>query len=89
MAERDLMRAESGEEPVLLLDDVMSELDRPRRQALSEFIASAGQALVTCTDTEDFSAELVERARVLEVRQGHLEGGGMRPVEIEEMEGRE
>ena len=72
LAERELMRAETGEEPVLLLDDVMSELDRPRRHALSQFIQDAAQAIVTCTDLDDFSPELVAGARVLNVNEGKL-----------------
>ncbi len=77
MAERDLMRAETGEEPILLLDDVMSELDRPRRAALSECIENAAQALVSCTDIEDFTPGLLERARVIEVHDGRLNGEGI------------
>jgi DNA replication and repair protein RecF len=72
LAERELMRAETGEEPILLLDDVMSELDRRRRHALSEFIEDAAQAVVTCTDLDDFTPELIARARVLEVSEGEI-----------------
>ncbi|MGE5140310.1 MAG: DNA replication/repair protein RecF [Rudaea sp.] len=72
MAERELMRAETGEEPILLLDDVMSELDRPRRRALSDLIGTASQAIVSCTDLEDFSEELIGQACVYEVSEGAI-----------------
>ena len=42
----------SGEEPVLLLDDVMSELDRTRRSRLLQEIEPY-QTFVTCTDESD------------------------------------
>jgi DNA replication and repair protein RecF len=52
LGELDVVCAERGETPVLLLDDVMSELDPYRRRQLVERIADA-QAIVTCTDLSD------------------------------------
>ncbi len=72
LAEVALMRAETGEEPVLLLDDVMSELDAPRRVALSQTVIDSPQALITTTDLEDFSSEFLSRARVLRVCDGQV-----------------
>lgn len=73
MAEMELMRRETGEEPVLLLDDVMSELDKPRRAALSHAILNAPQALVSATDLDDFTPEFLERAKILRVNEGRVE----------------
>ncbi len=73
MAEMELMRAETGEEPILLLDDVMSELDKPRRAALSHLITSASQAIISACDLDDFSEELLARARLVQVKAGQLE----------------
>lgn len=50
LAERDVLAAERGAPPLLLLDDVMSELDADRRALLVARITSAGQSLVTTTD---------------------------------------
>lgn len=72
LAEIELMRAETGEEPVLLLDDVMSELDKPRRAALSHAILSAKQAIVSATDLDDFTDEFIARARILSVSDGRV-----------------
>lgn len=74
MAELELMRAETGEEPVLLLDDVMSELDKPRRAALSTTIQNAAQAILTTTDLDHFTDEFLHYARILRVNEGKLEG---------------
>ena len=51
LAELAFFREETGEYPILLLDDVMSELDRERREQLLSFIRGEKlQALVTATD---------------------------------------
>lgn len=49
LGETALFTEESGETPVLLLDDVMSELDADRQQMLTE-LAGGVQTLVTCTE---------------------------------------
>lgn len=51
LAEVEIFRALSGEYPVLILDDVMSELDLPRRRKLLEQIGGV-QTILTCTHTE-------------------------------------
>ena len=76
LAEVELMRAETGEDPVLLLDDVMSELDAPRRAALSHTVMNAPQALITATDFDDFTDEFLAKARILHVCDGHVESEG-------------
>jgi DNA replication and repair protein RecF len=51
LAERDAIASYRQAPPMMLLDDVMSELDRERRQALVELLcATAGQAVITTTD---------------------------------------
>lgn len=57
----------AGQAPVLLLDDVMSELDETRRHALTAFVGEAAQTLMTTTNLGYFDKELVSRARVVEV----------------------
>ena len=55
LAELEFLHSETGEYPVLLLDDVMSELDRTRRQRLLDFIRQEQiQTLVTATDEAYF-----------------------------------
>lgn len=72
LAEIELMRAETGEEPLLLLDDVMSELDKPRRAALSQAIQNATQAIVSATDLDDFTPEFIAASTVLNVSEGKI-----------------
>jgi DNA replication and repair protein RecF len=53
LAESDVLRAERDEQPLLLLDDVTSELDAARRRRLLEAIVAFEQVLVTTTDESD------------------------------------
>lgn len=67
LAEVELVREFAGTDPVLLLDDVMSELDAARRDALTSFIEGITQAFITTTNLGYFSAELLEQAHVIEL----------------------
>ena len=49
LSERELLRRDTGEEPVLLLDDVLSELDATRQDFVLNQITS-GQVLITCCE---------------------------------------
>ena len=51
LAEVEIFRRLSGEPPVLILDDVMSELDRARRRKLLAEVGDV-QTILTCTHTE-------------------------------------
>lgn len=58
LAELEFLRSETGEYPILLLDDVMSELDAARRRALLAFIRRERiQTLITATDAAYFPQE--------------------------------
>jgi DNA replication and repair protein RecF len=72
LAEVQMMREITGESPLLLLDDVMSELDEARRRALLDALAGVDQALVTTTDWSDFSEELLAHSRRYHVDAGRL-----------------
>jgi DNA replication and repair protein RecF len=50
-AERDVLGAR-GRPPLMLLDDVMSELDSTRRERLADLVRAGGQALITTTDVD-------------------------------------
>ena len=60
LSQMKILTDDSGEEPVLLLDDVMSELDRKRRASLINEIRSF-QTFITCADREDVDCEKVSR----------------------------
>jgi DNA replication and repair protein RecF len=52
LAERDALAAERSRPPLMLLDDVMSELDSDRRSRLVETLSSFGQSVVSTTELE-------------------------------------
>ena len=60
LSQMQILRDQSGEEPVLLLDDVMSELDRKRRACLIGEIRSF-QTFITCADRDDVDCEKVDK----------------------------
>lgn len=66
LAEVALMEQETGDLPVLLLDDIMSELDKKRRGFILNHIQKM-QILITCTDVDGFERE---KARLFEVKDG-------------------
>ena len=68
LAELDLLTALDGRPPLLLLDDVFSELDPDRRAHLVRRIADLPQAFVTTTTLDDLDPGLVAVARAWEVR---------------------
>jgi DNA replication and repair protein RecF len=52
LAEAELLTSRRGLPPLLLLDDVLSELDEGRRRILSERIGTVGQTVITATGSE-------------------------------------
>jgi DNA replication and repair protein RecF len=73
MAQLAWMKEETGESPVLLLDEVLAELDTDRRRFLLSQVDDVEQALLTATDPEMFGAAFLERACLLRVEGGIVE----------------
>ncbi len=71
LAEHDLLTEELSEKPILLLDDVFSELDVDRRTWLAEAVRGMGQTLLSSTEkpSSDLSVD-----NVLEVSEGKVVG---------------
>jgi DNA replication and repair protein RecF len=65
LAEVGVMTDIGDQAPVLLLDDVMSELDEERRHALALFCGDQAQTIVTTTNLGYFDEEMIDRARVI------------------------
>jgi DNA replication and repair protein RecF len=71
LAEVDLLQAEAGEPPVLLLDDVLSELDLHHRRLVVETIATrTAQVCVTATDLSDLDAPGLSHLPIIHVSSG-------------------
>jgi len=76
LAEAALVAGRTGERPVLLLDDVLSELDGERRSALLRQVAGAGQVIITSVEAGPFPPELISSARVWTVLGGEISACG-------------
>ena len=69
LAERALLRQGTGETPVLLLDDVLSELDAGRQDFVLNQLRE-GQVFITCCETD----RLTSLGQVLSIRSGTIGG---------------
>jgi DNA replication and repair protein RecF len=73
LAEREVIAEQRQSAPVMLLDDVMSELDRDRRQALVDLLrTSPGQSVITTTDLEHVPGGTDPEVAHLAVSNGQL-----------------
>ncbi|MCZ9311688.1 DNA replication/repair protein RecF [Weissella koreensis] len=72
LAEIDLMKEETGEEPILLLDDVLSELDSTRQTHLLTAMQDRVQTFITTPSLSDITQKLIKTPRVFKVEHGTL-----------------
>lgn len=72
LAEIELIRSEVGEYPVLLLDDVLSELDGERQLHLVESMGERVQTFITTTTTYGLEQFMQEQANVYRVESGAI-----------------
>jgi DNA replication and repair protein RecF len=69
-AERALLAERRARPPLMLLDDVMSELDAERRELLAELLRSGGQAVITTTEPDHVPGVGVDGGGVIRVENG-------------------
>lgn len=73
LAEVELMRSDTGEQPVLLLDDVLSELDAQRRRLLLDRLSDGpDQVVLTTTDLHPLSSDFLSQCQLWRVELGNL-----------------
>lgn len=71
MAEIEIVEKTIGEKPILLLDDVLSELDRNRQNYLLENIKGI-QTIITCTGLEEFVTNGININQTFEIVNGKI-----------------
>jgi DNA replication and repair protein RecF len=74
-AERALLAERRARPPLMLLDDVMSELDAERRELLAELLRSGGQAVITTTEPEHVPGSALEGRGLVRVEDGVVQDG--------------
>ena len=72
LAEREVLMELRGEPPLMLLDDVMSELDAERRLRLADLLRGGGQALITATEAEHVPGSGEDGVVTINVQPGAL-----------------
>ncbi|MFY0546027.1 DNA replication/repair protein RecF [Brevibacillus sp. H7] len=72
LAEIELIKEEVGEYPILLLDDVLSELDEHRQTLLLETIQDRVQTFVSTTGVEGLKHQVLQQASRYYVREGKI-----------------
>ena len=72
LAERDVLQEVCGSTPLMLLDDVMSELDRSRRELLIDALSNDGQSIITTTDPDHVPTRDPDSVRYLAVTAGAI-----------------
>jgi len=72
LAELDFIRNITGENPVLLLDDVLAELDQTRQNFLLDSIKEDTQTIITTTDISNFDPVYLKGVTIYNVKQGEV-----------------
>lgn len=72
LSELEIIKSEVGEYPILILDDVLSELDITRQQYLLDTLKNV-QTILTCTSLNDINAFHFEEKKIFVVREGTVE----------------
>ena len=72
LAEIELIREEAGEYPILLLDDVLSELDKNRQNQLIATFRRKVQTFITTTGIEGVNLDRLDDAAIFHVRDGRV-----------------
>ena len=72
LAEINLFKDVKNNYPIVLLDDIFSEIDLERRKNLLRFIKSNIQFIITTTDINNISDRIIERASVFTVKEGQI-----------------
>lgn len=73
LAEIGFMTEKTGSTPILLLDEVVAELDKQRRDLLLRAVQEASQSILTATDPAMFSSEFLDRATAMRVSGGIID----------------
>ena len=72
LSELDIITQKTGDEPILLLDDVLAELDDLRQNYLLKSINSNTQTIITSVDTVLFEKEFLQDVKIFKIENGNL-----------------
>lgn len=73
LSEIEIFKNYLNTSPILLLDDVFSELDSVRKNNLLKYVDSSVQTIITSTDLDNIDSSIVERAKLFNIKNGKVE----------------
>jgi len=76
LAEINIFKEIKKTYPIVLLDDIFSELDIEKRNNLLKFIKSNIQFIITTTDIKNISDKIVEKANIFKIKDGNITNYG-------------
>ncbi len=72
LAEIPIFKEKTGESPILLLDDIFSEIDAKKRNRLMNYIKNDVQTIITATDLKNMNKKMLENSKIFEVFSGNI-----------------
>lgn len=73
LSEIELFKNFKKTSPIILLDDVFSELDKKKKNNLLKFIDNGMQVIITTTDLNSISKKILNKAKLIKVKDGSIE----------------
>lgn len=73
LSEIEIFKNYLNTSPILLLDDVFSELDSVRKNNLLKYVDSSVQTIITSTDLDNIDSSIVKRAKLFNIKNGKVE----------------
>ena len=76
-AEIPIFEEKTGTKPIILLDDIFSELDKTKKNKLIQYINNDYQVIITSNDTKDISKKILKDSNIYKIKDGKItEKGG-------------
>lgn len=72
LAEISIFKEYTGTTPILLLDDIFSELDSKKKNNLLRYIKNNIQTIITTTDLATINKKIIEKAKLIEIEDGKI-----------------
>lgn len=72
LAEIEILKKHNLETPILLLDDVFSELDDEKKNRLLKYISKNIQTIITTTDLKNIDKKIKKRSKLFEIENGNI-----------------
>ena len=83
LAELFIFKEKDGDYPILLLDDIFSELDVEKRNKLIKYILDDVQTIITTTDIDLIDKSLINKSKVFVVEDGEIKEDGKKECNYE------